>query len=277
MKNYYIPPDSFSIFGFEVKFYGVIMALSMLFGVLLAIKLAKKHKIKSDDIYVLALIALPLAVVFARLFFCFFYERNYSFVDLFKIREGGLAIYGGVFGGVLGLIIYSLIKKDFSLFFKFLDICAPCLILGQICGRWGNFFNQEAYGNPITNPKWQWFPFGVFIESCTQKTCTCAGSGWHQATFFYESLWNLIGFVILLFVFKKSRKLGTTTATYLIWYGVGRFFIEGLRTDSLYIGGSSIRVSQLISLILIIVGSAIILVANLVNHLKKRKINGQKE
>ncbi len=266
MKSYNPPADGFSIGSLEIKFYGLIMALSMLCGVLLACKLAKKKGIKSDDIFMLALIVLPCAVVGARLYYCFFYEYNYSFWELFNIKQGGLALYGGVIGGVIGIIIFALIKKNWKMIFTLLDVLAPCLILGQALGRWGNFFNQEAYGNMITNPKWQWFPFGVWIED---------KQAWFQATFFYESLWNAIGVVILIFTYHKSQHTGTTTASYLVWYGIGRTWIEGLRSDSLYIGSSSIRVSQLLSMILVVVG-IVILSVNLFKSIKakKEKLNG---
>lgn len=264
MKSYPLPPDSFFIGTLEIKFYGVIMALSMLFGVLLACKLAKKHNIKSDDIFLLALIVLPCAVVGARLYYCIFYDHTYSFLELFNLRQGGLAIYGGVIGGILGIIIFALIKKDIKLTLRIFDICAPCLILGQALGRWGNFFNQEAYGNLVANEKLQWFPYAVFIEG---------ENAWFQATFFYESLWNLVGLFILLIVFKKSESIGTTTASYLVWYGVGRTIIEGLRSDSLYIGSTGIRVSQLLSVLMVVVGIVILVF----NFIKKRKLNGQEK
>ena len=265
MRSYTPPANGFEIFGIEVKFYGLIMALSMFLGVMLACRLAKKRGVKSDDIYLLALIVLPCAVVGARLYYCFFYEYNYTFRELFNIRQGGLAIYGGVIGGVIGIIIFALIKKNWKMIFVLCDICAPCLILGQALGRWGNFFNQEAYGNLITNTNLQWFPFAVFIES---------ENAWFQATFFYESLWNLIGLGILLFVYLKTKRTGITTAIYLVWYGLGRLWIEGLRTDSLYIGSTGIRVSQLISLVLVVAGSIILLVNYLKQRKEKEKTNG---
>ena len=260
MKSYTPPADGFYIGNIEIKFYGLIMAFSMLLGVLLAGRLAKKRGVKSDDIFLLALIVLPCAVVGARLYYCFFYEYNYSFKELINIRQGGLAIYGGVIGGVVGIVIFALIKKNLKLVFVLCDICVPCLILGQALGRWGNFFNQEAYGNLIVNKAWQWFPFGVFIEN---------ENAWFQATFFYESLWNFIGFGILLFVYNKIKQTGVTTASYLIWYGIGRLWIEGLRSDSLYIGSTGIRVSQLLSLLLVVAG-IIILSINIYKR-KKRK------
>lgn len=261
MRTYNPPADGFFIGSLEIKFYGLIMSLAMLFGVILACRLAKKRGIKSDDIYLLALILLPCSIVGARLYYCFFYEYNYSFLEIFNIKQGGLAIYGGVIGGIVGILIFALIKRNWKIVFVLMDICVPCLILGQALGRWGNFFNQEAYGNMITNPKWQWFPFAVWIES---------ENAWFQATFFYESFWNTIGFVILLFTYYKTKKTGTTTAVYLIWYGIGRTWIEGLRTDSLYIGSTGIRVSQLLSIILVVFG-IVILVNNIVKLVKEKK------
>lgn len=264
MKTYNPPADGFSIGSLEIKFYGLIMSFAMLLGVVLACRLAKKKGLKSDDIYMLALILLPCSIVGARLYYCFFYEYNYSFLEIFNIKQGGLAIYGGVIGGVIGILIFALIKKNWKLMFVLMDICVPSLILGQVLGRWGNFFNQEAYGNMITNPRWQWFPFAVWIES---------ESAWFQATFFYESLWNLIGFVILLITYYKTNKTGTTTAIYLIWYGLGRTWIEGLRSDSLYIGSTGIRVSQLLSIILVLIGVSI-LTFNIIKTLKEKKGKG---
>ena len=266
MKSYTPPAEGFFIGDFEIKFYGLIMAVSMLLGILLTCKLAKKKGIKSDDIYILALVVLPCAVVGARLYYCFFYEYNYSFRELFNIRQGGLALYGGVIGGVVGIVIYCLIKKDWKMIFVLTDVIAPCLILGQALGRWGNFFNQEAYGNLITDPNYMFFPYGVWIED---------ERAWFQATFFYESVWNIVGFGILLFTYFKSKLTGTTAGVYLVWYGIGRTLIEGLRTDSLYIGSSGIRVSQLLSIILVIVG-CVILAVNICRLIisKKEKING---
>lgn len=261
MRDYYIPPEGFSIGGFEIKFYGMIMAIAMLIGVLLACRLGKKRGIKSDDIFLLALIVLPCAIVGARLYYCFFYEYNYSFLEIFNLRQGGLAIYGGVIGGIIGIIIFTLIKKDFKMVLTLLDVCAPCLILGQALGRWGNFFNQEAYGNIVNDPNFQWFPYAVFIES---------KEAWFQATFFYESLWNIVGFVLLLLIFYRVKDKGCTTAVYLIWYGIGRALIEGLRSDSLYIGNTGIRVSQALSILLVLIGVAIIVI----NIIKRKRKNG---
>jgi len=250
--------NGFTIFGFEIKFYGVIIAMAMLIAIFLVQYLAKKRGINPDDIIILALIVIPLSILGARLYYCIFSDTQYTFNTFWQIRNGGLAIYGGIIGGIVAILIFCAFKRDFKLIIRLFDIIVPALILAQAIGRWGNFCNQEAYGTLVTNPKWQWFPFAVKIE-------TYFGYEWHLATFFYESLWNLIGFVILMFVFNKTNKLGTTTGVYLAYYGLGRVWIEGLRTDSLYWG--ALRVSQWLSLILVVIGLSI-LVYNYINRRK---------
>lgn len=253
--------NGFTIFGFEIRFYGIIISLGMLIAVLIARRLCKKRDINPDEIYILALFVIPLAILGARLYYCIFSDTTYTFKTFWYIRQGGLAIYGGIIGGILGIIIYSLFRKNFKLIPILFDIIAPALLFAQALGRWGNFFNQEAYGELITNKNLQWFPFGVYIEELGE---------WHMATFFYESIWNLIGSAILVFIFYRSELNLTTTASYFLIYGTGRFFIEGLRTDSLYLWNSSIRVSQALSLILIVIGIVI-----LVNNYFIKKRNRQ--
>ncbi len=242
----------FSFFGlWEIKWYGVIMAASMLCGILLAFYTCKKKGYSTDIIFDLALAILPLAIVGARLYFCIFYGVD-SFGEIFAIWNGGMAIYGGVIGGIIGVFIVSKVKK-----IPFLDLCdiaAPCLILGQCLGRWGNFVNQEAYG--YATDSMQFFPFSVFIENCNQAVCSCGGRGWHMATFFYESFWNAIGVVVLLIILNKIKLRGITTASYFVYYGLGRSIIEGMRTDSLMFLG--LRVSQWLSIGLIILGVVMI-------------------
>lgn len=267
----------FSIFGIFVNWYGVIIAFGMLLGVLLAIKTLKKRGYKIDTVIDLALICIPSAIFGARLYYVLFYTHDYTFWEFFKIWEGGLAIYGGVIGGFLGALIYCLIKK-----ISIVDICdalAPCLILGQAIGRWGNFCNQEAYGNLVTDPTLQFFPFAVNISSshftpeATDAVLgaygTLVDSAWFMATFFYESMWNFLVFGCLLLIFYKVGIKGMTTCMYFILYGLGRFMIEGLRLDSLYLG--PIKVSQLLSLILVLtfVGIAIYLIVK--HYLNKKR------
>ena len=248
----------FSIFGMFVNWYGVIIAFGMLLGLLVAIKSFKKRGYKVDTVIDLALVAIPSAIVGARLYYVIFYTHDYTFWEIFKIWEGGMAIYGGIIGGFIGVLIYCLVKK-----INLLEVCdciAPTLILGQAIGRWGNFTNQEAYGRLITDPNWQFFPFAVNIPSshftveATESVINAFGSvvdnAWFMATFFYESMWNFIVFSVLLLVFYKVGVRGLTLCTYFILYGLGRFVIEGLRLDSLYWG--SFRVSQVLSLVLVI-------------------------
>lgn len=250
---------NFTIFGFSIAYYGVIIAVGMAIGVFLACKNAKYRGLKSEDIIILACYVLPLAIIGARLYYVIFSLDEFTnFWQIFNTRRGGMAIYGGVIGGAIGVMLYCLIHK--KNFLDVADVVVPSLILGQIVGRWGNFINQEAYGYYIENSSARWFPIGVYIEECNQTICDCGGSGWHLATFFYESLWNLGIFIILLLLLRKNktRLRGSLMCLYLIGYGAGRVWIEGLRTDSLYIG--SLRVSQFLSILLIIFGIVFIVV-----------------
>lgn len=250
--------NGFNVFGLEIKFYGIIIALGMLLGIIVAVKNTKYRNLKADDIYTLALIVLPLAIIGARTYFCVFSSHSYTFWEFLDIRSGGMAIYGGVIGGAIGVLLYCLIfKKNF---FDVADIAVVSLILGQAIGRWGNFFNQEAFGYEITNTAMQWFPFGVFIEST---------STWHLATFFYESISNFAIFAILMILIRKIKLRGIVMASYFIGYGLVRVLIEGLRTDSLYWG--VFRVSQVLSGILVVVGIIIILLITLIPRWKKSK------
>lgn len=253
----------FTVFGLQVRWYGVIIAVSMVVAVLTAMRNCKKKNIKSDDIILLALIVIPLSILGARIYYCLFSGYTYSFKEFFEIWNGGMAIYGGVIGGVVGLGIFCLAKK--KNFFDYADVIAPCLLLAQAIGRWGNFVNQEAYGSLVTNESLQWFPFSVYIEAVGE---------WHLATFFYESLWNLVGFILLMIILYKTNKKGLTTAFYFIIYGTGRIWIEGLRTDSLFIGTSGIRVSQLLSGILVVAGVVYVSII-LLKLLKEKKAKNQ--
>lgn len=236
-------PSGFKIFGLEIKFYGITMALAYAVALIICIILCKKKKYNENLPYKLLLIAFPLAVIGGRLGYVIFYPSDWTFAKILDIRSGGLMLYGGVFLALIGIWIYAGIKKQNVL--KYLDLIAPCLVLAQAIGRWGNFFNQEAYGIEITNPALQWFPFGVFIE---------ADGLWHYATFFYESLWCVITFITIYIIYRKTNKVGLSTSLYLVMYGIERLLVEGLRTDSLYFG--SIRVSQLISIVMIVLGLA---------------------
>ncbi|MBE7075814.1 MAG: prolipoprotein diacylglyceryl transferase [Clostridiales bacterium] len=258
MENFVLSvPSGFDIFGHHINFYGITSALAYLLGVVLCCVFAKRRGLKKDDILTLACYVIPFAIIGARLYYVLFRLEYYTnFWDIFKIWEGGLAFYGGMIGGAIAVLLYCLIHK--KNFFAIIDIVAVSMILSQALGRWGNFFNQEAFGYEVTDPKWQWFPFAVYIDALDQ---------WHMATFFYEFLWNLLTFGALLLVLFKTEQKGIVACYYLVLYGLGRSLIEGLRTDSLYIG--NIRVSQLLSIFFIIIGIAGILYFALTKKKKK--------
>lgn len=219
-----------------VHWYGIIIACGIILAYLYCSNIAKKEGEKSDTITDIVLYALPVSIVFARTYYVIFSWENYKndLSSIFRIWEGGIAIYGAVIGAVLTAWIYCKVKKLNVL--KIFDICCLGLMIGQFIGRCGNFVNCEAYGGYCS------YPWGMSIN----------GNAPVHPTFLYESLWNFAGFIILSKLHKKRPFYGYTFFTYLSWYGVGRFFIEGMRSDSLYIGG--MRVSQIIALVCVIAG-----------------------
>ncbi|MEI6100433.1 MAG: prolipoprotein diacylglyceryl transferase [Eubacteriales bacterium] len=239
----------FGIEGLNISWYGIIIASGIALGVLVAIREARRKGLRADLLFDFLIVALPLAIVCARIYYVAFEWPSYAgnIYKIIAIWQGGIAIYGAVIGGVLAAVIICRIKK-FPLV-RLLDITAPGLILGQAIGRWGNFMNQEAFGNLVSNPSAQFFPYAVFIQKLGE---------WHQATFFYESLWDIGVFMLLMLYRKKAKYDGNVIAMYFISYGIGRFFIEGMRTDSLYVL-PGIRISQVLSLILIAGGLIYIL------------------
>ena len=262
--NKYAIENLFGIQGFHIAWYGVIIGMGMLLGVLLASYHAKKSGYKTDLIFDLAIIALPSSIICARIYYVIFEWEEYvqDPIRIFAIRQGGLAIYGGIIGGLLATALFCR-RHKFPVLLLF-DFLMPSLALGQAIGRWGNFMNQEAYGNIIMDPKLQFFPYGVYIDAIGE---------WHQATFFYESMWDLLVFIILMLLARKGRKPGTLFAVYLIGYGMGRTVIEGLRTDSLYLTGN-IRVSQLLSLILVAAGAGLLVLLKQ-GRIKSREHTGK--
>ena len=235
-----------------ISVYGLLIACGMALSVFLCSKQEKRLGLPKDLTYDLALWVIPAGVIGARLYYVAFQWDMYrnNPLSILYIWEGGLAIYGGVIGGALAVFAFSKIKK--APFGKLADMIAPALILSQAIGRWGNFFNGEAYGRLIEDPTLQWFPLAVNV-----------GGEWHMATFFYESVWDFIGFWVLWLNRKKTTASGNLFLLYLVWYGLGRAFIEALRTDSLMLG--PLRVSQVLS-VLLCLGAAIALVYR---HTKK--------
>lgn len=236
------------IWGLGITYYALIIVTGMVLAILIFSRLLKKHGKDPYDSLDYALFILPLAILGARIYFFAFpydgYKQNWS--DFFRFRDGGLGIYGGVIFGYITMYIVAKIKKQDPV--EISDYIAPGLLLAQSIGRWGNFVNQEAYGNLITNPAHQWFPLAVQI-----------GDNWYQATFFYESICTLIGFVAVMFILRsKWFRKGLAVAFYGIYYGIVRLFVEGLRTDSLFLWlgdfNTGIKISQLVSWIAITLG-----------------------
>ena len=234
-----------TIFGIDIYYYALIIVSGMILAIILTGILLKKRGYPSDSAYIYAIAVIPIAVLSARLYFFIFpYKGETSDWSRFwNFRDGGLGIYGGIIVGAIALLITAYILKHKLLVAA--DCAIPGVALAQAIGRWGNFVNQEAYGNLITNKDWQWFPAAVYIDK---------EGGWFNATFFYESIWNLIGVTFMLLLFFKAYRKGLILGTYCIWYGIGRFWIEGLRSDSLMLGNTNIKVSQFVSVILIITG-----------------------
>lgn len=245
---------AFTVFNLEIYWYGIIIALAFLLAVVLALRSCRKYELEPDNILDLVLFAAPTAIVFARLFYVVFSWKQYkdNLIDIIKIRDGGLAIYGGVIGAILVAWLYAR-KKKIS-FLHLADFGIPYLALGQGIGRWGNFVNQEAFGALTTVP---WRMNGNVIDRYITDTMPLADlSVWGvHPTFLYESLWDIALFFFLAYYRKRKKVPGEVLFLYLMLYGAGRAFIEGLRTDSLYIG--SLRVSQMLSVILVILGLAL--------------------
>ena len=228
-------PVAFTIFGKEIYWYGIIIACGFLLAVLYMIYRAKTFGLTQDDVLDLVLWAVPIGVVCARLYYCVFYWDLYrdNPISMLYIWEGGLAIYGGIIGGAITVLVLSRVKKIPPL--VMLDNASMGVIIGQICGRWGNFMNREAHGS-VTD---SFFKMGL---------ADAAGNiTYYHPTFLYESVWNLVGFLGLHFYGQKRKFDGEVFLLYVAWYGLGRAWIEGLRTDSLYLFSTGIRVSQLVA------------------------------
>lgn len=227
-------PVAFKIFGIDIMWYGILITTGIILGTYLAIKQTRKIGFDEEVLLDLLIFAIPSAILGARIYYVIFswdYYKNNPY-EILNIRGGGLAIHGAILGAVISAIIFCKIKK--VNFWLVADIAAPSLILGQAIGRWGNFINQEAHGGPTD------LPWGIIVDG--QKV---------HPTFLYESLWDFLIFLFLLWYRKRKAYFkGEIFLIYLSLYSLGRFFIEGLRTDSLMIG--NFRVAQLISILIII-------------------------
>ncbi len=248
-------PIAFNLFGFDIRWYGILISIGILLGLVLAQFQCKYYEEDFDKVTDIFLVGLPLAIIGARLHYVLFSFDYYSQnpMQILNIRGGGLAIHGGIIGAAFAGFFMSKIKK--MSFPRLLDIIAPSFLLGQTIGRWGNFMNSEAHGGPVTEQFISKFP--EFI----QKGMFINGTYYHP-TFLYESVWNFIGLIILVTISRKAHNLkkGGIFAIYLVYYSIGRFFIEGMRTDQLTMG--TIPIAQLISVLCIIGGLAFLLLGN---------------
>ena len=264
-------PDPIALHvGHGIYWYGIILAAAMLLGLYLSMKQAKKYGLTQDHILDMILWAVPCCIIGSRIYYVLFYLDLYRRPDgsldwgsMIAIWDGGLAIYGTVIVSVIVVFVFSRVKK--LRFAAMMDCGVLGLLLGQIIGRWANFINREAFGG-LTDLPWRmrlWTSASEYIEV--------------HPTFFYESMWNLVGLLLLLFVISKGRRFdGENTWFYFLWYGVGRFWIEGLRTDSLYLFdwtlmGQPIRVSQALSAVMAL-AAAFMLFYNL--KIKKKTADG---
>ena len=264
-------PDPIALhIGHGIYWYGIILACAMLAGLFLCMKQAKRFGLTEDNVLDLVLWAVPCCILGSRIYYVIFYLDLYRNADgsldwgrIVAIWDGGLAIYGTVIAGVIVVLIFTKVKK--LRFAAMTDLAAMGLLLGQIIGRWANFINREAFGG-LTELPWRmrlWVSASQYIEV--------------HPTFLYESLWNLVGLLLMLFVVTKGRRFdGENTWFYFLWYGLGRSWVEGLRTDSLYLFdwtfmGQPIRVSQALSMVMVVV-AAVMLFYNI--KIKKRTADG---
>ena len=264
-------PEIFNIGGISIRWYSVLILIGIIIAIFLAEKESKRFKFEKDFIFDLAFWIVIFGICGARLYYVLFNFDLYKndLLDIFKIWNGGLAIHGGIITGLIVLLFYCKKKNVKSL--RVTDIAVPSLIIAQAVGRWGNFFNSEAHG-PVTtlaNLK------ELFIPQFIIDGMNIGGIYYHP-TFYYESLWCVLGFVFLLLIrrFYKSLKCGQLTCIYLIWYGVGRLFIESLRTDSLMFG--NIKVAQLVSIGMVAIG-LLLFIYLCFNKLKKGKYYDEEE
>lgn len=251
IESFGLKQSAFTLFGVDIMWYGILITAGMILAYFYGLTRARIEGVKSDDITDLTLFLVIFGVIGARLYYLAFNLDVYIVTDrgstwnniietlkgMVSVRSGGLAIYGGIIAGFLTALVVAKVKK--IRFPVLLDILAPCVMIGQIVGRWGNFVNVEAYGSTTDLP-WR---MGVGLGG---------GAPYVHPTFLYESLWNFIGFILIAVFYKKKKFHGQVFLFYAIWYGAGRAFIEGLRSDSLYLG--PIRISQLVSVIVCAAG-----------------------
>lgn len=247
-------PVAISIGPLSIHWYGIIIGVGIVLGFIIATRESERLGISKDTFADLLLWAIPIAILSARAYYVIFEWENFYRHhpgEIIKIWSGGLAIHGGLIGAVVTGVVFAKVKK--LSFWKLVDIAAPSIILGQAIGRWGNFMNQEAHGGEVSRQ----FLENLHLPEFIINQMYINGAYYHP-TFLYESIWNIIGFAILMLLRRVNLRRGELFLTYVIWYSIGRFFIEWMRTDSLMIG-EHLRVAMTIS-VLLIVGALIVLI-----------------
>jgi len=273
--------QTFSVFGFEIAYYGIAVVIGMVLGLFIMSREAKRLGENEEKYWDMGIIMLIAGVIGARIFYVVFAWEYYrdNLLSIFNLRQGGLAIYGGIIGSVITVYIYGKIQK--ISFPKMIDCIAPGLLIGQVIGRWGNFFNREVFGGYTDNILAMQLPVSAVREQSEITTAmwdnlvNISGTDFIQVhpTFLYEGLWN-IGVLVLLWLYRKHKKFdGEVFLLYLIGYGVGRFWIEAVRTDQLLISGTNLPVSQVISVAFVVVAFGIIIKKQINN----KKIKNSKE
>lgn len=262
IQEFSVDPVLFSFGKIEVRWYGLIITLGIILALTYCAYRSKQAGISFDDLLDIALFTIPCSVIGARLYYVLTsLDEFHSFGEVIAIWNGGIAIYGAIIAGAITIFCVCRYKKISVL--KMLDIVGPAVMIGQILGRWGNFFNGEAYGSEVLEGNLLYFMrMGLIpnMESATQMH-------YFHPTFFYESIWNLLGFILIQIFYKKRKFDGQIVLSYLTWYGFGRMFIEGLRTDSLYVG--VFRISQVVGFVCFVV-CGILLIVNLVKANRQR-------
>ena len=244
---------AFELFGLQIYWYAIIIVSGIALALWMSNREAVRVGLKEDDMTNFILWALPIAIIGARLYYILIDLEPYLAdpIQIFNTRSGGLAIYGGLIAAVIVLIVYT--RHNFIDPWLFLDVVAPGVMLGQAMGRWGNFTNHEAYGGETTRQFLESLHLPQFIINNMY-----IDGAFRQPTFFYESMWSLLGLILILIIRKKvAVKRGELFLGYVTWYSFGRFFVEGMRTDSLYFFGG-LRVSQVLSLVLFVGGIALL-------------------
>lgn len=265
IENFSLENVALSIGDFAIFWYGIIITLGIITAFLYVVFRGKYESVTFDDILDIGLWTVVCGVAGARLYYVLtkpevFMPEPFNLFKLLgnvvNLRTGGLAIYGGIIAGALAIVVVTRIKKINTL--KLLDMAAPAVMIAQSMGRWGNFFNGEAFGGIISEGHPLYFMRMGLISGNTISDFGTTSMVYVHPTFLYESLWNLVGFILINIFYKKKKFNGQIACMYLSWYGIGRFFIEALRTDSLYIPGTELRISQVVGMACFVIFGALL-------------------